>query len=630
MAVKIPPVRVSVHPVIILLAVILAVPLFGAATTAAQARAAVAGWLKQDGKPFGANMGGEIKAVKTFTNDAGENTYYVVELQPAGYVVVPADDQVEPIVAFSASGIYDPSPNNPLAALVKPDLEARLAAAHKAQTAGGATEKPSQKKWAALIAQAAPSTVGTRGVATIGTVCVAPLLQTYWNQLTVDNTWTGQACYNYYTPSASWPTLTSGQSTNYYCGCVATAMAQLMYYHKYPTTGVGTGLFPIAVNGISNYCLPNSSANLIGGDMVGGPYNWAAMVDVPDATTTPTQCAAIGALCYDAGVSVQMCYSMNGSGAWDVNPAENGVDSTWAFANVFNYSNAIGALGLNESYVMDTLYQMINPNLDAGYPVMLGIQGQGGHEIVCDGYGYQPPLAWEGLWYHHLNLGWGIAAAGDDVWYNLPVIDTLPGDGSFLAITSCVYNIFPDKTGEIISGFVLDNTGTPLSGAVVGTSDGSFTSTTNAQGIYALVGVNPITAYTLTATLAGYKFSNITVTTGISETYTNQTGNLWGINFETNPPVITSGPTVNPSSPLVCQPTYFSVTAAGNGPLSYKWDFGDGNTDDEDDQSTMNDYENSGAYTVTVTVTDVYGCSTSGSLKVKVASSVVARKRNLL
>ena len=45
-----------------------------------------------------------------------------------------------------------------------------------------------------------------------------------------------------------------------------------------------------------------------------------------------------------------------------------------------------------------------DPNLDAGYPVLFGIQGPvsaASHEIVCDGYGYDNSTL-----YHHLNLGW--------------------------------------------------------------------------------------------------------------------------------------------------------------------------------------------------------------------------------
>ena len=68
-----------------------------------------------------------------------------------------------------------------------------------------------------------------------------------------------------------------------------------------------------------------------------------------------------------------------------------------------------------------------------------------GHEIVCDGYGYNGSTL-----YHHLNLGW---SGVDTAWYNLPNIGT-PYD--FNVVTSCTYNVYPSGTGEIISGRVMD------------------------------------------------------------------------------------------------------------------------------------------------------------------------------
>jgi len=47
----------------------------------------------------------------------------------------------------------------------------------------------------------------------------------------------------------------------------------------------------------------------------------------------------------------------------------------------------------------DGLIGMVNPNLDANLPVCFGIHGSGntGHEVVCDGYGYN-----SGTMYHHI------------------------------------------------------------------------------------------------------------------------------------------------------------------------------------------------------------------------------------
>ncbi len=78
-----------------------------------------------------------------------------------------------------------------------------------------------------------------------------------------------------------------------------------------------------------------------------------------------------------------------------------------------------------------------------------------GHEVIVDGYGYNVSTL-----YHHLNLGWAGTA---DAWYNLPTIST--GIYNFNSVIECIYNVFPQGSGEIISGRVLDAAGQPVSGA---------------------------------------------------------------------------------------------------------------------------------------------------------------------
>ncbi len=134
--------------------------------------------------------------------------------------------------------------------------------------------------------------------------------------------------------------------------------------------------------------------------------------------------------------------------------------------------------------------------------------------------------------YHHLNIGWyGI----DDCWYNLPNI-ACPNAGPFDTITECVYNIFPDCTGEIISGRITDNNGSPIKDVVVtaqkATDDAIQTTTTNNKGIYAFKGLTSYSSYTITANKNGYDFEIKEVDTGISYDGNSVSGNKWGIDFQ--------------------------------------------------------------------------------------------------
>jgi len=55
-----------------------------------------------------------VTETQTFKDDKGELLYHVVYLAPSGFVIVPADDLVEPIIAFVSRGRFDPSVKNPL------------------------------------------------------------------------------------------------------------------------------------------------------------------------------------------------------------------------------------------------------------------------------------------------------------------------------------------------------------------------------------------------------------------------------------------------------------------------------------------------------------------------------------
>jgi len=476
---------------------------FGAPTSSEHARQAVQGWLGMDARPLNSRLGRNISSIETYNDAQGLPLYYAVYLQPSGYVIVSADDLIEPIIAFAAQGRYDPSTDNPLGALVNNDLPGRMQKARK--QAGRRTEGAMKKagdKWAVLLGKEKATPGAKLGISSVSDVRVSPLAQSSWSQSTAG----GSACYNYYTPPNA-----AGSSGNYVCGCVATAMAQLMRYYQYPVSGVGTASFEIGVNGVS------TTRNLRGGDGSGGAYSWSDMVLVPTGSVTVAQRRAIGALTHDAGVSVNMSYTASSSGA-------DTLDAKTAFVNTFGYSGAIK--GYNSgSNIGAGLNGMVNPNLDAGYPVLFGITGTpGGHAIVGDGYGYNL-----GTLYHHLNLGW---AGTDNAWYNLPTIDT--SIGTFSSVYKCIYNVYVTGSGEIISGRVTDSSGNALADATVTavrTGGSAYSTNTNERGIFAFPKIPSASTYTLSVVKAGYTFSNRTVSTGTSVDLEAASGNAWSSDF---------------------------------------------------------------------------------------------------
>jgi len=466
-------------------------------TTPQQAEKVVTGWLKADARPLGASIGWQVIKVETFTDDNGKPIYYIVYLRPYGFVIVPADDLIEPIIGFADDGTYNPSVQNPLGALVRQDLSGRVAAvqANHSPQVKALTIPDAQSKWQRFISLAviSESCFTTLGLSSLSDVRVGPLLQSRWAQANVCN----KNCYNYYTPN------------NYPCGCVATVMAQLMRYHQHPASGIGLHSFTIKVDGNPQ------TAFTLGGDGSGGAYNWSDMIMLPDCNTTDTQRRAIGALCYDAGISVNMAYRSDGSSS-DTFMAKN------ALTNIFKYQNAINGYNDGDN-IGPALIGMVNPNLDCGSPVILGIlREKGGHAVLCDGYGYNALTL-----YHHLNMGW---AGNDDAWYNLPNVEARY---TYTSVAMCVYNIFISGRGEIISGSVTDVLGNPVGEAAVTAEGGGelYNAMTRANGIYALANIPSATTYTVSVTKPGYVFTEQTVTTGTSSDLSSSSGNRWEINF---------------------------------------------------------------------------------------------------
>jgi hypothetical protein len=101
----------------------------------AQAEDAVTGWLNSPDAPLGASIGWEIEWTDAYYGGDGTLDYYIVYLLPSGFVIVSADDLVEPIVGFvSGYAYFDPSPNNALGALVSRDLPSRIEAAKRLES----------------------------------------------------------------------------------------------------------------------------------------------------------------------------------------------------------------------------------------------------------------------------------------------------------------------------------------------------------------------------------------------------------------------------------------------------------------------------------------------------------------
>lgn len=184
---------------------------------------------------------------------------------------------------------------------------------------------------------------------------VEPLIKTSWHQTSP---------YNANCPDGT------------LAGCVAIAMAQIMYYHKYPEHGQGKNTY-------------TWNKKKLTADFESTFYRWEEMED--DAS-------AAAELIYHCGVSVWMDYSTSFSGSSEYYAKS-------ALVDFFGYDEEIKMVPRNK-YTDEEWAALLREQLDNGQPM---IYSSGGHTFVVDGYNS------EGLF--HANMGYGYS--GSNRYYTL-------------------------------------------------------------------------------------------------------------------------------------------------------------------------------------------------------------------
>ena len=209
--------------------------------------------------------------------------------------------------------------------------------------------------------------VGLKTATRQNSVVVSPLVSCTWNQRS--------PFYNQCPTSGTQHCLT---------GCVATAMAQVMYYWKYPASAPPMDGYTSEINGITVGALP------------GGTFDWDNMLDVYPTNATTEQKNAVAMLMRYCGQSCYMAYGTSGSGAYS--------DDELDGMKTFGY-NEDALLLDRDDYSAEEWAAMIEEQLAAGCPILYGgvdPDKDAGHAFVVDGCG--------GGMYH---INWGWSGSGD-------------------------------------------------------------------------------------------------------------------------------------------------------------------------------------------------------------------------
>lgn len=214
------------------------------------------------------------------------------------------------------------------------------------------------------------------------TTPISPLLgETQWNQ---------KEPFNNYCPKYNGSTLSV-------TGCVATAMAQIMYYHKYPEE---------LPNDIPSYTTKTYKIPMEG-EGAGYAYEWDNMLPVYGKNASDKSKHAVAMLMLHCGKAVQMDYG----------PSSGGWMASDALIQYFGYDPDLMQELYRGNFSISEWNTIICNELRAARPVYYRGQSSSiGHAFVCDGY--------DGNGLFHINWGWG---GFQDGYFDLCVLNPAKG-----------------------------------------------------------------------------------------------------------------------------------------------------------------------------------------------------------
>ncbi|MFC2100429.1 C10 family peptidase [Bacteroidota bacterium] len=288
---------------------------------------------------------------ESFIEKSGDQVLYYIFNINKGFIIISGDDDLYPVVGYSFEGNYNHKDSPPAFEAWMENFSENVQYVRTHQTERNIKIQNVWQTYSAENFQINKS----------GSKVVSPLLSSKWNQ----NNGYNSMC----------PAHNNGPGGFCYAGCVATAMAQIMYYYKYPTTGIGSHSYNHPHYGWLTANFGNTN------------YQWSSMSNYINSNSVN----AIAELIYHCGVSVNMYYRPDGSSA-------NSYYAYTSFKQYFNYSLASQFLA-KSSFDPEDWDSVLCENLDAGKPIYYSGSGSGGgHAFVCDGY--------QGTDFFHFNYGW--------------------------------------------------------------------------------------------------------------------------------------------------------------------------------------------------------------------------------
>lgn len=278
-----------------------------------------------------------------------ETYYYVFNSTAGGFVIVGGDEQAAEVLGYSEQGSFDIDriPDN-----MRWWLDTYQKAISRNIQAQRTSAEPLPRRATTYYSPVEPLLGGTE--------------------------WSQHKPYNLLIPGNS-PSLS--YEDEYVTGCVATAVSQVMRYHRWPSHGWGRKSYQL--NGYTYEA--NFAATT---------YNWNLMHDTYSSPYTNTSAELeVAKLMYHVGVAADMAYdlSKNGGSGAVLDAAVRGLRTYFGYTEAEIISRDVDDDSWEKAIVVE---------LQHGRPVIYSgrTAGDTGHSFVCDGYK-------QGRF--HINWGWG-------------------------------------------------------------------------------------------------------------------------------------------------------------------------------------------------------------------------------
>ncbi|MDZ7721407.1 MAG: C10 family peptidase [candidate division KSB1 bacterium] len=350
--------------------------------------------------------------LKSTIHDADKPLAFIAELEPTGFLILSGDTDLQPVIAYSFRHAWnaDTSSDNPLYHLVKHDLMLRRQAVPLLDEI---FIKRNHNAWQTLLnSRLSKSAAVFRQWPEPGSSSTGGWLESVWTQ---------HSPYNDFCP------LDPVTGNRCVTGCVATALAQVVHYHRFigdlsfdAADAYTTGTRKIEIDSDSSSCdfpsFPRLNDYL--NDLKSRYFDGGSLTNRDKA-----------ALNFACGIAVKMNYTSSSSGA-----PSSALET--ALKHHFSYESADYISDLRETNAVDDFYYRLQENMMNAFPALLDIAKLNismAHVIACDGYNSDN--------FYHLNFGWGSTSpdAIPDAWYALP--HAMPA--GYGIITGAVVNIHP-------------------------------------------------------------------------------------------------------------------------------------------------------------------------------------------